>query len=287
METILGIIGSPRRRGNCELMVKTVSRQTSRPHRLRLLRLTEFDLRPCRACYRCLTEGRCPLDDDHGLLVDALLAADALIMAVPTYFLGPNSCLKRFTDRGLALYPHLEALWGKPAVAVGIAGIPGREGYTMLGIESALRLMFAELRAQALVYAALPGEVLLDDANLETATRLAQALGQPVPSPEPPCCPLCGGRTFRFLDHHRVRCMLCSNAGSLSMGAGGVSLDMRPGPHELFLTRKDALAHRDWLVDMKSKFESRKTRLREAVRDFGAAGDWIRPTARRAGADRN
>ncbi len=47
---------------------------------------------------------------------------------------------------------------------------------------------------------------------------------------------------------------------------------------------------------MKSKFESRKTRLREAVRDFGAAGDWIRPPARRqkhratarsAGADRN
>ncbi len=281
METILGIIGSPRRRGNSELMVKTVSRQTPRPHRLRLLRLTEFDLRPCRACYRCLSDGRCPLDDDYTTMMEAILAADALVMAVPTYFLGPNACLKRFTDRGLALYPHLEALWGKPAVAVGIAGIPGREGYTMLGIESALRLMFAEIRAQALVYAALPGEVLLDDANLETATRLAQALGQPVPSPETPCCPLCGGRTFRFLDHHHVRCMLCSNAGSLSMGAGGVSLDMRPGPHELFLTRKDALAHRDWLVDMKSKFESRKTRLREAVRDFGAVGDWIRPPARR------
>lgn len=281
MENILGIIGSPRRRGNCELMVKAVSRQIERPHQMRLLRLTEFDLRPCRACYRCLFEGACPLDDDHGLVVESLLAADALIMAVPTYFLGPNSCLKRFTDRGLALYPHLEALWGKPAVAVGIAGVPGREGYTLLGIESALRLLFAEIRGQALVYAALPGAVFLDHANRETAARLARALGQTTPPVEHPCCPLCGGKTFRFLDHHNVRCMLCSNAGPITAGPAGVGVDIRPGPHELFLTREDAIAHRDWLVGMKSEFESWKTRLREVAREFGGGGDWIRPPARR------
>ena len=89
METILGIIGSPRRRGNCELMVKTIGRQINRPHRLRLLRLTEFDLQPCRACYRCLFEGNCPLDDDYGLIVEALLNADACILAAPTYFRWP------------------------------------------------------------------------------------------------------------------------------------------------------------------------------------------------------
>ncbi len=281
METILGIIGSPRRRGNCELMVKTIGRQVASSHRLQLLRLTEFDLRSCRACYRCLFEDRCPLDDDHGLLVNSLLNADALILAVPTYFLGPNSCLKRLTDRGLALYPHLETLWGKPAVAVGIAGIHGREGYTMLGIESALRLMFAEIRAQALVYAALPGEVFLDDANLDTAARLAKSLTSPPPAPEHPCCPLCGGKTFRFLDRHRVRCMLCSNSGPVALGSDGLTVDIRPGPHGLFLTREDALAHRDWLIGMKSGYTSQKDRLKAVVRDYGRGGDWIRPPARR------
>ncbi len=281
METVLGIIGSPRRRGNCELMVKAVSRQIARPHHLRLLRLPEFDLHPCRACYRCLLEGQCPLDDDYATVAEAVLAADALVMAVPTYFLGPNGCLKRFTDRGLALYPHLETLWGKPAIAIAIAGIPGREGYTLLGIESALRLLFADIRAQAMVYAALPGEVCLDKANLETAGRLAKALHHPAPPPEPPCCPLCGGRTFRFLDHNRIRCMLCSNEGSLTTGPNGPSVDIRSGPHEPFLTREDALAHRDWLVGMKSRFAAQKTRLREVSREYGAGGEWVRPPLRK------
>ncbi len=282
MDTILGIIGSPRRLGNCELMVKAVSRCIARPHCLRLLRLADFDLRPCRACYRCLSDGRCPLDDDYTTMMEAILAADALVMAVPTYFLGPNACLKRFTDRGLALYPHLEALWGKPAVGAGIAGIPGREGYTLLGIESALRLLFADIRALAMVYAALPGEAFLDGANQDTADRLANALFRPAPSPESPCCPLCGGKTFRFLDQNRIRCMLCSNEGRLTAGETGVRLDVQPGPHELFLTREDALAHREWLVDMKSRFKTHKSRLKEVVREFGPDEfEWVRPPAPR------
>jgi multimeric flavodoxin WrbA len=62
-----------------------------------------------------------PLDDDYTTVVDAILAADAPIMAVPTDFLGCNGCLKRFTDRGLVLEPHREALGGKPGVAAGLA----------------------------------------------------------------------------------------------------------------------------------------------------------------------
>ncbi len=277
MKNILGIIGSPRRLGNCELMVKAVSRRIDFPHRLRLLRLTEFNLRPCRACYRCLFEDRCPIDDDHQTVVEALLASDALIVAMPTYFLGPNACLKRFVDRGLSLYPHIEALWGQPAVAVGVAGIPGREGYTLLGIESALRLMFADVRAQKVVYGALPGEVFLDATNLAAAGELAAALFQPVPPAAGPRCPLCGGTTFRFLDRDQIRCMLCSNAGRLVTEGRDVSVTITSGPHELFLTREDALAHRQWLMDMKARFQAQKKSLQAIVRNYRGEDDWIRP----------
>ena len=58
--------------------------------------------------------------------------SDALVVAAPTYLLGANASLKRFLDRGLSFYAHLDRLWGKPAVGVAIAGIEGMEGYTKL-----------------------------------------------------------------------------------------------------------------------------------------------------------
>jgi len=65
MKKILGIIGSPRKPGNCEIMVKTVSRHIPEEHELRLLRLADFDLRPCKGCYRCLMKDKtCILKDD-------------------------------------------------------------------------------------------------------------------------------------------------------------------------------------------------------------------------------
>ncbi len=127
MKTVLGIIGSPRRLGNSEIMVKEISRQIPEPHRLRLLRLADFTIGPCRGCYACLfKEEQCIQKDDLAALQEAILAADALILAAPTYFLGINGALKQVVDRGLAFYTHIERLWGKPSVGVCIAGIHGK-----------------------------------------------------------------------------------------------------------------------------------------------------------------
>jgi multimeric flavodoxin WrbA len=66
MKQILGIVGSARRLGNCEIMVKAVFRQLDQPCELRLLRLTDFQIEPCRGCYQCLIkDGKCMIDDDH------------------------------------------------------------------------------------------------------------------------------------------------------------------------------------------------------------------------------
>ena len=46
---VLALLGSPRRLGNSELMAKEISRQIPEPHRLKLVRLPEMDIRPCRA----------------------------------------------------------------------------------------------------------------------------------------------------------------------------------------------------------------------------------------------
>ena len=277
MKKILAILGSPRRMGNCELMAKEIGRHVRLAHELSLLRLPEFRLAPCRGCYVCLFKGRCPIDDDYGAVREAILEADALILAAPTYFLGPNACLKRFTDRGLALYPHIETLWGKPAVAVGIAGIPGKEGYTLLGLENFLTLLFADIRDCRMVYGALPGEILLNPDNQAAARSMAAALFGTKPQESLPKCPLCGGSTFRFLEHDRVRCMLCSNTGILQSAAGRTQVFIQRSQHELFLTREDALAHRDWLLSMKSRFRQQKDELKTISSPYRQDGTWIKP----------
>ncbi len=277
MKNVLAVVGSPRKLGNCDIMAKEISRCIDQPHRLRLLRLQEYDIRPCRGCYMCLFKNQCVIDDDFDSIVQAIVDADALIVTVPTYFLGPNACLKRFTDRGIALYPHAEKLWAKPAVAAGIAGIEGKEGYTLLGVESFLKMLFADIKMRRIVYGALPGEVFFNQQNRDTAAAMAKSLFGQAKSDAAPCCPVCGGQTFRFLDDVRVRCMLCSNAGEIKVRNGRPVPAITRSEHEFFLSLEEALAHREWLMGMKSRFSEHKLQLKEIVLDYRREGEWLKP----------
>ena len=78
MKKILGIVGSPRKLGNCEIMVKEISRHISTQHELSLLRLTEFNVLPCRGCYHCLFKSKnCILEDDFNSILNNITNADA------------------------------------------------------------------------------------------------------------------------------------------------------------------------------------------------------------------
>ncbi|MCG6906716.1 MAG: flavodoxin family protein [Desulfobacteraceae bacterium] len=278
MKTILGLLGSPRRLGNCEIMVKEIARRVDTPHQLNLLRLPEFEIQSCRGCYRCLMEGqRCPLEDDFYRVLAVITAADALVVAAPTYFLGANGCLKRFLDRGLARYDHTESLWGKPAVGIGIAGIRGKEGGTLLDIERFLKLLLADVRGVRMAFGALPGEVFLNGETRDTVSALAAALFGPPLLPTGPSCLLCGGTTFRFLGGDRVQCQLCSNTGTFRVAAGVPVFEIPRSAHELFLTRADVEHHKKWLLGMKARFLEKKTELKQITLPYLKEGQWIQP----------
>lgn len=278
MKQILGLICSPRRLGNSELIVKEISRHISVEHQLNLLRLSDFHLEPCRGCYACLTTGHCRQHDDLTAVLEPIVEADGLIIAVPTYFLGPNSVLKRLLDRGLSFYSHADRLWGKPAVGVAVAGIPGKEGYTLLGLENFLQVILADIKKTEVMYGALPGEVLLDEENKATAAEIARSLLAPTDETKGPCCPVCGSRTFRFLEPHRVRCMLCSNEGTINWKSGEIHLDIRSGGHEVFLDKEAALSHRDWLLGMRDRYKQDRDRLKRLSAPYRDDGRWIRPS---------
>ena len=278
MKQILGIIASPRKLGNCEIMVKEIGRRIEAPNALRLLRLAEFNLLPCRGCYACLfKEEKCVQKDDFQVILDAILAADALIVAAPTYFLGTNASLKLLLDRGLAFYAHVDKLWGKPAVGIAVAGIPGKEGHTLLGIQNFLKMSLAEIKQTRICYGALPGEVFLNRRNIETAADAAAALFAPAQKSTGPACPLCGGDTFRFLGQDQVLCQLCSNPGTIHMKTGEPVFTIHKSGHELFLSREEALHHKAWLMQMKARYLEQKEKLKEITLAYRKPEEWIRP----------
>ncbi|MBI5590106.1 MAG: flavodoxin family protein [Deltaproteobacteria bacterium] len=261
---ILGIICSPRSPGNCELTIKEISRQIPVPHELKLTRLPKLNIQPCQGCYRCLfKEQRCWIQDDLNSVLDDMSRADALIVAVPTYFLGPNASLKLLLDRGLSFYGRAASLWKKPAVGIGIAGIDGKEGYTLLGIQNFLKMLRADIRAVDMIHGALPGEALLIDKNTPVIRRLAKALMHPEPESTSPGCPLCGGDAFRFLEGGKIQCLLCSNSGTLTLENETPVFHIEPGDHDLFLNKEATLKHRDWLIGMKGRYLEKKSELKE------------------------
>ena len=279
-KTLLGIVASPRKFGNSELFIKELYLQLSGSWELQLVRLPDMDIRPCKACYQCLFgEEKCPQQDDFALVLETLSQADALVVAAPTYLLGANASLKRFLDRGLSFYAHLDRLWDKPAVGVAIAGIEGMEGCTKLNVESFIRLALGDLRGSDVVYGALPGEIFLKQGGKETAKRLAAALteGKEKVKPSAPTCPICGGDTFRFLPDGQVRCMLCSNSGSYVWQEGRLQMEMKPAKHALFLSYGETRRHADWLRGMKEQFLSRRQELKAVTANYTKIGTWVAP----------
>lgn len=281
MKRVLGIIGSPRKMGNSELMVKEISKKLTVPHDLRIIRLMDFDLKPCRGCYACIFGDKgCVIKDDYNVIMDEILAADAYIAAAPAYFLGPMSLMKLLTDRWLSLTPHADKMWGRPGVAVAVAGINGREGYTELGLESFLKMLLADIRGTEVVYGALPGEVLRNPDNRALAARLASSLFQETREESGPSCPVCGGRTFRFYGGNKVRCMLCSNYGAFAAGEDEPSFHIAKGEHEMFTSLEASHAHREWLMGMKNRFLAEKGELKALTAEYAEHGTIVSPEPR-------
>ncbi|MDD2735505.1 MAG: flavodoxin family protein [Desulfuromonadaceae bacterium] len=278
MKKVLGIVASKRRLGNCEIMLKEISRRISTPHELQLLRLPDFRLAYCTGCFRCLAGDRtCVLKDDLEQILEAIASADAIILAVPCYVLGAPACVKTLLDRALSFYGKGDRLWGKPAVGIGVAGREGKEGATLLDLERFFAVLQMENRMSRIVYAALPGEVVLSEPNLEVAGLLSRALFGSVEKRNLPCCPLCGGETFRFLSDNRVRCMLCSASGTIFGQDGGFSVQVDPREHQFLMGKEEAAEHCADLSETRERFEAQKARLKGLVARYVNEGSWIEP----------
>ncbi len=102
---ITAIYGSPRRNGNtAKLLQSAVGGARSDWEDVNDIVLSDLKLQPCLEIYACRKEGRCAIKDDFHGLVEALLSAQATILASPIFFYAVSAHVKAMMDRCQSLW---------------------------------------------------------------------------------------------------------------------------------------------------------------------------------------
>jgi multimeric flavodoxin WrbA len=97
---VLGIAGSPRRRGNSDAMLDAaLAGAEAAGARVDRVTVSQADISACRACQACSRDGRCVQSDGMTAVYEQLDAADAIVVATPVFFATVPSDLKALYDR--------------------------------------------------------------------------------------------------------------------------------------------------------------------------------------------
>jgi multimeric flavodoxin WrbA len=97
---VLGIVTSPRKGGNTEIMVEEVL-AVAREHGAgtEIFPVHDKDIKGCDACGACRKTGKCIIKDDMPPLYQMMQAADAIVFGSPVYFHGVTAQAKAVMDR--------------------------------------------------------------------------------------------------------------------------------------------------------------------------------------------
>ncbi len=107
MKQVLVISSSPRKGGNSDILCDQLIKGAEEAgHTVAKVQLADKKINYCTACYVC-QEGTCPKKDDVAPILEAMMAADVIVLATPVYFYTMCAQLKVLIDRTVAIYPRL------------------------------------------------------------------------------------------------------------------------------------------------------------------------------------
>lgn len=97
---VLGIVGSPRKNGNTEILTAHVLKSISEEGvDTELFSLAGMDIKPCNGCYACNKEERCSIEDDFFPIYLKMKEADGIILASPVYYGSATALIKALMER--------------------------------------------------------------------------------------------------------------------------------------------------------------------------------------------
>lgn len=122
MVKIIGIVGSPRKKGNTENLVnEALQAAKDIGADIELINLGNMNIEPCVACDICKATGECAIYDDVGVILDKLVKSNGMIIGSPVYFGNVTSQLKMLMDRSRPLRTDFK-LKNKVGGAISVGG---------------------------------------------------------------------------------------------------------------------------------------------------------------------
>jgi len=288
MVQILGIVGSARPWGNSELLVRQALRGAQgEGAQARMIRLTSLRLESCTGCMRCVIGGKpCRLEDDMDWLIEAIQAADGLVLAAPTYFLGPAAALKLVLDRTLMVTGRVDEPLPapRPAITLATAGLEGWRGVALPYLNGFARAFGYRPIESLTALAPGPGEVLLDDELMARVLAAGHRLGRGElePSPAPAnTCPVCHCDSFR-LEGWRAICPICGREATVEQVGQELVLrfDAESGSHHRW-TPEGLRTHMvEWVMASGPRFMARRDEIKTRRRPYRQMDvEWLCPPA--------
>jgi multimeric flavodoxin WrbA len=154
---VCGIIGSPRKGGNVDLLVSQVLKgASSRGAETHKIYLDDLNIKPCRSCGVDPNPKYCLFEDDMKMIYDALQRCDAIVLGSPVYFDTVSAQVKLMIDRSNCLMPYVKRSDGtsgferrvkkhKKGVFIAVAGSDQEFNTTLTTIEGFFKWTNTEL----------------------------------------------------------------------------------------------------------------------------------------------
>ncbi|UMZ74356.1 flavodoxin family protein [Natranaerofaba carboxydovora] len=122
---ILAVSGSPIKDSNIDKTIKKVLEGSGEEGEF--VKLSQHDVKPCRACLGCVDDNKCVLRDDYSKeLEEKFREADALIIGAYPTFASVDAGTKTFLERTYSLR-HNEILTAGKKAAIVAGGFKGNQ----------------------------------------------------------------------------------------------------------------------------------------------------------------
>ena len=116
MKSVTAFVGSSRKRGLTSIVAREFldNLESFGDVRGEIVFLSDYSIGVCRGCKSCFLKGeeRCTLKDDRDVLIEKMMAADAVVFASPNYSFQVSGIVKVFLDR-LGFVFHRPRFHGK------------------------------------------------------------------------------------------------------------------------------------------------------------------------------